>query len=95
MVGHCTLHLTVGDLGIASIQDVGVSTRVRRQGIGKSLMQAACDFARNLGCRFVKISPSDEGYHLYKRVGFRELDFTAWELYWLEADMLRKESHVA
>ncbi len=59
--------------GVAGIYSMGVAPRVRRRGIATELTQAACRLARQHGCRHAVLNATDEGEHVYRRVGFRSL----------------------
>jgi GNAT superfamily N-acetyltransferase len=58
---------------IAGIYAMGVAPRVRRRGIATALTIAACRLAIEHGCRYAVLNATDEGEHVYRRVGFRSL----------------------
>ena len=59
--------------GIAGIYSMGVAPRVRRRGIATALTVAACRLAIEHGCRYAVLNATDEGEHVYRRVGFRSI----------------------
>jgi GNAT superfamily N-acetyltransferase len=69
-VSGCTLfkHGTV-----IGFHDVGTLGAYRRQGIGTGLMQHACSFAREHGCKSAVLIASGEGHGMYKRAGFHDV----------------------
>jgi GNAT superfamily N-acetyltransferase len=72
-VGYCTLFLTTGRLGIAGIWGCGVVPAARKQGIGTAITRAACEFARELGCRYAMLNATHMGETVYRRVGFEKI----------------------
>lgn len=70
IVGHAHVHVQKGRYGIATLHDVGVADRARGRGIGRALTYAVCRDAVEAGCRYVGTNASEEGFHLYSRVGF-------------------------
>jgi ribosomal protein S18 acetylase RimI-like enzyme len=72
-VGHATLNVTTGRLGVAGIYDMGVAAHERRRGVGRALTAAALDLGRAAGCSFATLNATPEGEHLYRRLGFRSV----------------------
>jgi GNAT superfamily N-acetyltransferase len=58
---------------VAGIYAMGVAPRVRGRGIATALTTAACRLAVQHGCRQAVLNATDEGEHVYRRVGFRSL----------------------
>jgi GNAT superfamily N-acetyltransferase len=58
---------------IAGIYAMGVAPRVRGRGIATALTIAACRLAVEQGCRYAVLNATDEGEHVYRRVGFHSL----------------------
>jgi GNAT superfamily N-acetyltransferase len=69
-VGHATLNVTTGRLGVAGIYDMGVAEHERRRGVGRALTAAALDLGRAAGCSFATLNATPEGELLYRRLGF-------------------------
>jgi ribosomal protein S18 acetylase RimI-like enzyme len=59
--------------GLAGIYDVSTEPAARRQGLGRAITMAALMEARSRGYRFAVLQSSDEGYNLYRDIGFSEL----------------------
>lgn len=72
-VGHSTLFLTNGPLGVAGLYSVGVVPAARNQGIGKAVTQAACLHARALGCRHALLNGTGE--RMYNQIGFTNIGY--------------------
>jgi len=89
VVGHSTLNLTTGQLGLAGIFDVGVVPAARNRGIGKAVTLAACRFAQNLGCRHAVLNATDVGVPVYQSVGFRSLGYG--QTWWLHVETLQAD----
>jgi GNAT superfamily N-acetyltransferase len=77
-VGHSTLCVTTGPLGVAGLYDIGVVPEARKQGIGKAVTAAACRHAQEMGCRYALLNATGE--RMYRQVGFNSLGYgmTAW-----------------
>jgi GNAT superfamily N-acetyltransferase len=86
-VGHSTLFVTTGRLGIAGIWACGIVPAARNQGIGKAVTLIACQFARELGCRYAVLNATDMGEPVYRRLGFERVPVvgTSW---WLHPETL-------
>jgi ribosomal protein S18 acetylase RimI-like enzyme len=80
-VGHATLSLGTGTLGVAGIYDVGVLPDERRRGIGRALTAAVCALARERGCAYATLNATYEGELLYRALGFRSVGFA--QTWWL------------
>jgi GNAT superfamily N-acetyltransferase len=72
-VGHATLNVTTGRLGVAGIYDMGVAAHERRRGVGRALTAAALDLGRAAGCSFATLNATPEGELLYRTLGFRSV----------------------
>lgn len=83
LVGHTALHVTTGALGVAGIYAVGVVPSARKQGIGRALALAACQFARALGCHYATLNAATD---LYSRLGFRSLGWG--QTWWMHTTAL-------
>jgi GNAT superfamily N-acetyltransferase len=70
-VGHATLSVTTGRLGVAGIYDMGVAQHERRRGIGRALTVAALELGRRTGCAVATLNATPEGEVLYRQLGFR------------------------
>ena len=73
LVGHTTLCVSTGELGIAGIYDVGVVPEARGQGIGTAVTAVACAHGRALGCRYAMLNGTGE--KMYNKIGFKRLGF--------------------
>ncbi|HEY4209313.1 MAG TPA: GNAT family N-acetyltransferase [Puia sp.] len=71
IVGHSSLFLTEGELGVAGIYDVAVAPSARRKGFGKALVRAACLYARTRGYRYAVLNAT--GRRMYEQAGFRHI----------------------
>ncbi|NKB72470.1 MAG: GNAT family N-acetyltransferase [Candidatus Latescibacteria bacterium] len=80
VVGHTTIFLSLGPVGIAGVYDVGVVPGVRGQGIGKAVVAAACQQAQAMGARYAMLNGTGES--MYRQIGFERLGFgrTWWML---------------
>ena len=56
----------------AQVNAVYVRPAYRRRGIAKRLMQLAIAWARERGCKRVRLHASEDGRHLYELLGFSE-----------------------
>lgn len=83
LVGQSALQVTTGHLGIAGIYNVGVVPAARRQGIGRAVSLAACQFAKALGCHYALLNAAT---HIYNHIGFVSLGFG--QTWFLDADAL-------
>jgi GNAT superfamily N-acetyltransferase len=72
-VGHATLNVSTGKLGVAGVYDMGVTENERRRGIGTALTQAALELARAAGCALATLNATPEGELLYRELGFRSI----------------------
>ncbi|HEY1479915.1 MAG TPA: GNAT family N-acetyltransferase [Gaiellales bacterium] len=70
VVGHVVVNPWQG---IAGIYEMGVVPALRRQGIGRALMDGAAGVARELGCTHAVLNATLEGELLYRAVGFESL----------------------
>lgn len=75
LVGRCMLNVTTGEAGIAGLFSMGVIPAARKQGIGTALVQAACELARQIGCRHVVLNATPMGEPVYRRVGFQSMGY--------------------
>lgn len=68
---------------IAEIMELYVSAKLRSQGIGKQLLDAACAFARRNGCLQIEVSSNQRRVHahrFYEKVGFAKHHFKFTQL---------------
>ena len=70
-VGHATVNVTTGPLGLAGIYDMGVAGDERRRGLGTALTLAALELGRTAGCAIATLNATPEGEVLYRQLGFR------------------------
>jgi GNAT superfamily N-acetyltransferase len=75
IVGQAALFFTAGLMGIAGMYNVGVIPSMRRKGIGKALVIAACRYAQERGYQYVMLNASDIGVRTYEEVGFRTVGY--------------------
>ena len=71
IVGQCCLFFTTGANGIAGMYNVGVVPSMRRKGVGKAVVLAACRYARERGYQYVMLNANDMGRPVYEQAGFR------------------------
>ena len=81
-VGHATVSVTTGRLGVAGIYDMGVAADERRLGIGRALTTAALQLGAAQGCAFATLNATPEGELLYTAVGFRSVGVA--QTWWLD-----------
>ncbi len=72
-VGASSVFITSGKHGVAGIFDVGVVPEERNRGIGTAVTLAACEAARDAGCRFAVLNATPLGEPVYRRLGFGSL----------------------
>lgn len=84
VVGHSTLFVTSGPLGVAGIYDVGVVPKARNRGVGKAVTAAACRGAQALGCRHALLNATGE--RMYRQLGFERIGY-GWT-WWLDVARL-------
>ena len=70
-VGHATVNVTTGKLGVAGIYDMGVAEQARRHGVGAALTVAALALGRQAGCSVAILNATPEGELLYRQLAFR------------------------
>ncbi len=75
IVGQTCLFLTTGSLGNAGIYNVGVLPAYRNRGIGKALVQTACQYAREKGYLYASLNANDMGRPVYEQLGFRIIGY--------------------
>jgi GNAT superfamily N-acetyltransferase len=80
-VGHATVNVTTGRLGVAGIYDMGVASKERRRGIGTALTLAALQLAGSQGCAAATLNATPEGELLYSALGFRSVGVA--QTWWL------------
>ncbi|MDE2492120.1 MAG: GNAT family N-acetyltransferase [Elusimicrobia bacterium] len=56
---------------LAGLWAIGVLDGVRRRGLGLALTQRCLDDAERAGCRLAMLGASEQGYGLYRKLGFR------------------------
>lgn len=71
IVGQCCLFFTTGADGIAGMYNVGVVPAMRKKGIGKAVVLAACRYAKEHGYQYVMLNANDMGRPVYGRAGFQ------------------------
>ena len=86
LVGHSTLFLTTGELGIGGIYGCGVVPEARGQGIGKAVTLAACQQAHALGCPIAMLNATGMGEPMYRRLGFESVGHG--RTWWLNVERL-------
>jgi predicted N-acetyltransferase YhbS len=84
VVGHVILHVTTGPLGVAGIYAMGVAPDRRMQGIGRIAMEAACRYARALGCHHALLNAAAPEF--YDRLGWIPLGWG--QTWWMHAHTL-------
>ena len=72
-VGHATVNVTSGRLGVAGIYDMGVAAHERRRGIGRGLTAVALALGRAAGCEVATLNATPEGELLYRQLAFRSV----------------------
>ncbi len=91
VVGHSCVFLTTGPYGAAGIYNVGVVPRARQKGIGKAVVIAACQYAKEHGYHYAVLNAT--GRRMYNQVGFAWIsDGFTW---WLHGDLFRKHPPTA
>jgi GNAT superfamily N-acetyltransferase len=79
IVAHSCVFLTEGDYGTAGIYNVGVVPHLRKQGIGKAIVAAACLYAKEKGYRYAVLNAT--GRRMYEQIGFQWIgDGLTWWL---------------
>jgi ribosomal protein S18 acetylase RimI-like enzyme len=73
VVGHCSVYVTTGRLGVAGIYSCGVVPSARRRGIGGAVTRAACHQGLAMGCRYAVLNATSDGEMLYRTLGFESL----------------------
>jgi GNAT superfamily N-acetyltransferase len=84
VIGHSTLFVTSGPLGVAGIYDVGVIPDARNRGVGKAVTGAACRRAQALGCSHALLNATGE--RMYRQLGFERIGY-GWT-WWLDVARL-------
>ena len=85
LVGHSILFLTTGRYGVAGIYSVGVTPSTRRQGVGRAVTLAACQFARALGANYALLNAATD---IYSRIGFVSLGYG--QTWWMHDRMFAR-----
>jgi ribosomal protein S18 acetylase RimI-like enzyme len=80
-VGHATLCVSTGRIGVAGLYDVGVRADQRRRGIGRALTALACSLARAQGYRHATLNATSDGEQLYAALGFHSVGVA--QTWWL------------
>ena len=73
-----TARLSIGG-GVAGLYTVLTLPRFRGRGIGRAMTLAALRTGQELGYRIATLQSTEEGYRVYRRLGFR--DVFAYEVY--------------
>lgn len=85
-VGHSTVCLSTGKLGVAGIYNVGVVPAYRNRGIGRAITVAACRHARSFGCRYALLNATGE--RMYRQAGFVRIGYG--RTWWLDVPRLER-----
>lgn len=59
---------------VGELLNVYTKQEYRKQGYSKKLIKLLMDEARKKGVSKIILNYTDEGYHLYKSLGFKEID---------------------
>jgi GNAT superfamily N-acetyltransferase len=86
VVGHSTLFVTSGPLGVAGIYNVGVVPDARNRGVGKAVTAAACRQAQLVGCRHALLNATGE--RMYRQLGFERIGYG--RTWWLNVARLEE-----
>jgi GNAT superfamily N-acetyltransferase len=82
IVGQSCVLLTTGEKAVAGIFNVGVIEEFRKQGIGKALVLAACQWAKEQGYHYALLNAT--GRRMYEQAGFTWIGYgLTW---WLNND---------
>jgi GNAT superfamily N-acetyltransferase len=73
VVGHTKVLTTAGKLGIAGIYNVGVRSAYRGRGIGKAVIGAALQHAKDMGCGHATLNGT--GGTVYRQLGFELIGY--------------------
>ena len=73
VVEQTKLNLTTGSLGIAGIYNVGVRRSFRNLGIGKAVLIAALQYAKDQGCAHAMLNGTGE--RVYRQIGFELIGY--------------------
>ena len=73
VVGQTKLNLTTGALGIAGIYNVGVRPAFRGLGVGKAVITAALQYAKDKGCAHAMLNGTGE--RVYNQIGFEVIGY--------------------
>lgn len=73
VMGHCTLNVTDGPLGVGGIYDLGLARSLQGRKIGLAMMNLASSAARDLGCRFLTLNSINDSF--YAHLGYRSLGY--------------------
>lgn len=71
--------------GVASVYGIGTIKEARRMGIGSAITVRSLLDARAQGYRFAVLISTEDGFPLYQRLGFRELDCRIGRYLWRNA----------
>jgi GNAT superfamily N-acetyltransferase len=86
VVGHCSVYVTTGRLGVAGIYSCGVIPPARNQGIGRAVTRAACRQALAVGCRYAVLNATPMGEPVYRSLGFESMGHG--QTWWLHSPTL-------
>ena len=86
VVGHSTLFLTTGELGVAGIYSCGVVPAARGKGIGKAVTLAVCQQAQAMGCPGAMLNATSAGELMYRSIGFESVGYG--RTWWLNVERL-------
>jgi GNAT superfamily N-acetyltransferase len=86
IVGHCSVFVTTGRLGVAGVYTCGVVPSARNRGIGRAVTRAACRQALRLGCRYAVLNATPMGEPVYRSLGFASMGHG--QTWWMHRHMI-------
>ena len=72
-VGHATVNVTTGKLGVAGIYDMGVAAARAAAWHRAGAYGRALELGREAGCAVATLNATPEGELLYRQLGFRSV----------------------
>jgi ribosomal protein S18 acetylase RimI-like enzyme len=72
--------------GVAGLYGVATIPQARRRGYGRAITVAPLSEAVERGYRYTVLFSSQQGYPVYRRLGFRELDCRIGRYLWINTD---------
>jgi ribosomal protein S18 acetylase RimI-like enzyme len=73
VVGHAYVFFSTVENAVAGIYNVGVVPQARQQGVGKAVVTAACQFAKEKGYHYATLNGT--GKRMYEQIGFEWISF--------------------